>query len=113
MLIIAGTFEVEPDRRDEFLAQKESGMRESRAEAGCIEYVLSADPLEPGRVYLYERWESKEHLAPHLARMGARATPGPRRGAGRQCRHPAVRDRRDRTRGELTPPWPTTLVPHS
>jgi hypothetical protein len=46
-------------------------MREARAEAGCIDYVLSADPLEPGRVYLFERWESKEHLAPHLARMSA------------------------------------------
>jgi quinol monooxygenase YgiN len=76
MLIIAGTFEVDPARRDEFLAQKEAGMRASRAEAGCSHYVLSADPLEPGRVYLYERWESKEHLAPHLARMGG-ATPDP------------------------------------
>ncbi len=69
MLIIAGRFEVEPARRDEFLAGKDAAMRESRAEAGCIEYVLSADPVEPGRVYLYERWESKEHLAPHLARL--------------------------------------------
>jgi quinol monooxygenase YgiN len=78
MLIIAGTFEVDPERRDEFLAQKHAGMRESRSEAGCIDYVLSADPLEPGRVYLFERWESKEHLAPHLARVGARAsTPDP------------------------------------
>lgn len=78
MLIIAGIFEVDPGRRDEFLAQKETGMRESQAEAGCIEYVLSADPLEPGRVHLYERWESKEHLAPHLARMGRqRSTPDP------------------------------------
>jgi hypothetical protein len=72
MLIIAGTFEVDPARRDEFLAGKEAGMRESRAEAGCLHYVLSADPLEPGRVYLYERWESKDHLAPHLARLGGR-----------------------------------------
>jgi quinol monooxygenase YgiN len=78
MLIIAGRFEVDPGRRDEFIAGREAGMRESRAEAGCIDYVLSADPLEPGRVYLYERWESKEDLAPHLARMGAqRATPDP------------------------------------
>jgi quinol monooxygenase YgiN len=69
MLIIAGTFEVDPARRDEFIVQKEGGMRESRAEAGCLDYVLSADPLEPGRVYLFERWESKEHLAPHLARL--------------------------------------------
>ena len=71
MLIIAGRFEVEPTRRDEFIAGKVAGMRESRAEAGCIEYVLSADPIEPGRVHLYERWESKEHLAPHLARVRA------------------------------------------
>ncbi len=76
MLIIAGTFEVDPARRDAFLAQKEVGMRESRVEAGCIDYVLSADPLEPGRVYLFERWESKEHLAPHLARLRA-AAPDP------------------------------------
>ena len=69
MLIIAGTFEVDPARRAEFLAGRDAAMRESRAEAGCVDYVLSADPLEPGRVYLYERWESKEHLAPHLARM--------------------------------------------
>jgi quinol monooxygenase YgiN len=70
MLIIAGTFDIDPARRDEFIAGKEAAMRESRAEAGCTAYVMSADPLEPGRVYLYERWESKEHLAPHLARLG-------------------------------------------
>jgi quinol monooxygenase YgiN len=72
MLIIAGTFEVDPRRRDEFIAGKVDAMRESRAEAGCIDYVFSADPLEPGRVHLFERWESKEHLAPHLERNNAR-----------------------------------------
>jgi len=77
MLIIAGTFEVDPARRDEFIAQKEAGMRESRAEAGCLDYVLSADPLEPARVYLFERWESKEHLAPHLAKISAPPSPDP------------------------------------
>src|SRR4249920_3020596 len=76
MLIIAGTFEVDPDRCDEFIAGREPGMRESRAEAGCIDYVMSADPIEPGRVYLFERWESKEHLAPHLARVSAPPPPG-------------------------------------
>ena len=72
MLIIAGSFEVDPERLDEFIAGKEAAMRESRAEAGCIDYVFSADPLEPGRVYLFERWESKEHLAPHIERNNAR-----------------------------------------
>ena len=75
MLIIAGTFEVDPSRRDEFIAGREAGMRESRAEDGCIDYVMSADPIEPGRVYLFERWEIKEHLAPHLDRVSAPPPP--------------------------------------
>ncbi len=50
-------------------------MRTSRSEPGCITYVFSADPIEPGRVHLFERWESKEALAAHLAAM--RAAPRP------------------------------------
>jgi quinol monooxygenase YgiN len=34
--------------------------------------VFSADPLEPGLVYLFERWESKEALAAHVAGMQTR-----------------------------------------
>lgn len=69
MLIIAGTFEVDPSQRDAFIAENVEGMKTSRAEAGCLDYVMSADPVHPGRVYLFERWESKEHLAPHLERV--------------------------------------------
>lgn len=75
MLIIAGTLEFDPAERDAFIASNEAGMLESRAEAGCLDYVLSADPIDPGRVYLFERWESKEHLAPHLARVSAPQPP--------------------------------------
>ena len=75
MLIIAGSFEVAPERRDEFIAGREDGMRRSQAEPGCIEYVFTADPLVPGRVHLFERWESKEHLATHLA--GLQSAPSP------------------------------------
>jgi quinol monooxygenase YgiN len=66
MLIVAGTMEVAPERREEFIAGREAGMRRSQAEPGCIEYVFTADPLVPGLVHLFERWESKEHLATHL-----------------------------------------------
>ena len=102
MLIIAGTFEVDPARRGEFIAGREAGMREARAEAGCIDYVLSADPLEPGRVYLFERWESKEHLAPHLARMRVPRPEEPGRGPRPVGRAPPVRDRRHRPDRQLT-----------
>jgi quinol monooxygenase YgiN len=75
MLIVAGTFEVDPDLREEFLRSKENAMRVSRRESGCHDYVFSADPLEPGRVVLYERWEDKASLAGHLA--GLRSQPVP------------------------------------
>ena len=49
-------------------------MRRSRSEAGCITYAFSPDPLDPSRVLLFERWESKAALADHLAaqRQGPR-----------------------------------------
>ena len=75
MILVAGTFEVEPARRDEFLASREAAMRRSRAERGCIDYVFSADPLEPGRVLLFERWEDQGALDEHIAAMRARDEP--------------------------------------
>jgi quinol monooxygenase YgiN len=69
MIIVAGTFEMDPEQREAFLDNSEAGMRRSRSEPGCISYVFSADPLEPGRVYLFERWESKDALLTHLAAM--------------------------------------------
>ena len=75
MILVAGTFEVEPARRDEFLASREEAMRRSRNEPGCVDYVFSADPLEPGRVVLFERWEDQASLDAHIASMRARDEP--------------------------------------
>jgi quinol monooxygenase YgiN len=82
MLIVAGTFEVDPAEREAFLKGREEAMRTSRAEPGCLDYVFSADPLEPGRVILFERWESKEALAAHLEGMRANRGSGPGGGGG-------------------------------
>jgi quinol monooxygenase YgiN len=73
VVIVGGWFEVDPNERDAFLAQRVDSMRRSRAEGGCIEYVIAADPVEPGRAVLFERWESQAHLDAHLA--GLRQTP--------------------------------------
>ena len=67
VVIVAGIFEVDPEQRDAFLAGRSDRMRTSRAEQGCLEYTFSADPLDPGRVLLYERWASQEDLDAHLA----------------------------------------------
>jgi quinol monooxygenase YgiN len=75
MLIIAGHFEVEPEQRDEFIRDRVEGMRKSQAEPGCITYVFMADPIEPGLVRLFERWESKEALAAHLGALSSAPRP--------------------------------------
>jgi quinol monooxygenase YgiN len=73
VVIVGGWFEVDPNERDAFLAQQVDSMRRSRAERGCIEYVIAADPVEPGRAVLFERWESQADLDAHLAAL--RQTP--------------------------------------
>ncbi len=75
MVIVAGVFTMEPEQRDAFLEGRKALMVHSRAERGCIEYTFSADPLEPGRVVLYERWASPEDLDLHLAGLAGPAAP--------------------------------------
>jgi quinol monooxygenase YgiN len=75
VVIVGGTFEVDPGQRAEFLAGRHEGLRASRAEPGCLEYTFSADPLNPGRVLLFERWIDQGALDTHLA--GLKDAPPP------------------------------------
>jgi quinol monooxygenase YgiN len=70
-VIVQGVFVLDPEQRDRFIEASTDGMRTSRAEAGCLEYVLAADPLDAGRVVLSERWESMELLQEHLKGQSA------------------------------------------
>ncbi|MEV4120617.1 antibiotic biosynthesis monooxygenase [Micromonospora sp. NPDC049645] len=63
MLIIAGSLLVEPAAREAYLADCAQVIAQARATAGCLDFLLAADPLEPGRIHVYERWESPEQLA--------------------------------------------------
>jgi len=75
MIIVGGEFIVEPDQREAFLAGRHDSMRASRAEPGCLEYTFSADPLDPARVLLFEKWEDQASLDAHLAAL--RSAPPP------------------------------------
>ncbi len=80
-VIVQGVFVVDPGERDSFIEASVEGMRASRAETGCREYVFAADPLDPSRVVLSERWESMELLRQHLQGPASRPTgsrPNPR-----------------------------------
>ncbi|MFI6064662.1 putative quinol monooxygenase [Micromonospora sp. NPDC051227] len=63
LLIIAGSLRVEPGTREAYLSDCEQVIARARATAGCLDFLLAADPLEPGRIHVYERWESAEQLA--------------------------------------------------
>jgi quinol monooxygenase YgiN len=82
IVIVQGEFAIDPAERDRFVEASIESMRSSREEAGCLEYVIAVDPLDPGRAVLSERWESMDHLEQHLAQprtpRDGEARPAPR-----------------------------------
>jgi quinol monooxygenase YgiN len=59
MVIVAGHITVEPEQRESYLAGCVSVVEQARGSAGCLDFAITADLIDPGRVNLYERWESQ------------------------------------------------------
>jgi quinol monooxygenase YgiN len=73
MVIVQGTIRLaDPATRDAYLAASVAGMAHARTEKGCMEFVSAADPAEPDRVILSERWESMEDLNEHARALNRR-----------------------------------------
>jgi quinol monooxygenase YgiN len=76
-IILTGTFDLDPAKRDDFIAAANDCMTATRAEDGNEAYAFTADLNDAGRFYVVEQWASQEVLdvhmaAPHLAAfMGA------------------------------------------
>jgi quinol monooxygenase YgiN len=74
VLSIAGHVEVDPAHRDQVFATPQDVVRRARLAPGCLDAAITADPIDPTRVNILERWESAEHLdqwravahAPHI-----------------------------------------------
>ena len=66
-ILIAGTLTIDPAKVDAALADAADMMRASQAEDGCHAYAFSADPINPGTLLLFEKWESEDALAAHSA----------------------------------------------
>lgn len=62
MLIIAGRLHVDPEAREGYLADCAEVVGQARAATGCLDFALTADLLDPGRINVYERWESDDDL---------------------------------------------------
>jgi len=59
VVIVAGHLVVDPRQRDDYLAECVEVMRQARRAPGCLDFSLAADLLEPGRINIFERWESR------------------------------------------------------
>jgi len=58
VIIVAGPLYVEPADREGYLAGCSELVTAARAADGCLDFHLSADPVEPGRINVFERWAS-------------------------------------------------------
>lgn len=65
-ILIAGTVEMDAEKRGDALAEAAAVMADTRAQNGCVHYVWSADPTSSTRIYVFENWDSTEALAAHL-----------------------------------------------
>jgi Antibiotic biosynthesis monooxygenase len=53
---------VAPEERERYLAGCRDVVAVARAADGCLDYALSADLLDAGRINVYERWRSAGDL---------------------------------------------------
>ena len=59
MVIVAGFLIVDPSERDSYLEGCRSVVEQARVARGCLDYVITADLADPGRIDIFERWESR------------------------------------------------------
>jgi quinol monooxygenase YgiN len=62
MIIVAGWLAVDPGARAAYLEGCREVVEQARVAPGCLDFVLTADPLEAERINVFERWESDEDL---------------------------------------------------
>lgn len=66
-VIIAGSLDFEGKDVASILEGARDMIASAYAEPGCIHYCWTADLLHPGRILVYEEWESSDTLCAHLA----------------------------------------------
>ena len=59
VVIVAGHVVVDPTERDDYLSGCVEVVRQARQAPGCLDFSLTADLIEPGRINIFERWESQ------------------------------------------------------
>ena len=60
MVIVSGSVSVRPEDRRAYLATCAPVVEQARAAEGCLDFALSADLLDPGRINVFERWQTQD-----------------------------------------------------
>jgi hypothetical protein len=84
MVIVAGHITVEPQQRESYLAGCVRIVEQARRVVSCLDVAICADLVDPGRVNIFECWESRRRWRPAaaaaLTRNGAGDAHGVRSG---------------------------------
>jgi len=62
MVIVAGALYVAPEERDRYVGESVDVVTQARHAPGCLDFAVSADIVEPGRINVFERWATLEQL---------------------------------------------------
>lgn len=62
MIIVAGSLHVEPAERDRYVTECREVVLLARAAPGCLDFAITADTVDPGRIDVYERWCTRAEL---------------------------------------------------
>jgi quinol monooxygenase YgiN len=63
VIIVAGTLRVAAADRERYLRAVTGVTVAARRAPGCLDFVQAADPLDPERINIFERWETDADLA--------------------------------------------------
>jgi quinol monooxygenase YgiN len=61
-VIVAGWCAVDPKKRDEVVESLKALVLRARRAPGCLDFAMTADPVDPKRLNLFELWRSEEDL---------------------------------------------------
>ena len=66
-VVISGEIDVEPDKRERAILDAQPLIAAALAEKGCVHYAWTCDPARPGRIHVFEEWDSEADLIAHLS----------------------------------------------
>jgi len=60
MVIVAGQLFVDPAGRERYLAGCAEVVEQARRAPGCLDFAITADLIDPGRINIFESWQTQE-----------------------------------------------------